>query len=122
MNEREYLRLKNVAEAEFRRKIEAIELVWRMTGGTSKNGPKTGDSSIGKGSLQQAMRYAVDLLAGEFTARDVESQMRANDPAFAANVKRASLSAALKRLADDKKIVLVEVGAGKRPSKYRKTQ
>jgi hypothetical protein len=120
MNEREYLRLKTVAEAEYRRKIEAIELVWRMTGGTGKSSQKNVDSSIGKGSLQQAILYAIDLLAGEFTVRDVEDQMRAANPTFAANVKRPSVSAALKRLADEKKIVSVEVGKGKRPSKYKK--
>jgi hypothetical protein len=120
MNEREYHRLKTVAEAEYRRKVEAIEMVWRMTGGTSKNGSKATGIPVEKGSLQQAIRYAIDLLMGDFTARDVEDQMRANDPEFASKVKRPSVSAAVKRLADDKKIVLIQVGKGKRPSKYRK--
>jgi hypothetical protein len=122
MNEREYLRLKGLAEVEFRRKIEAIETVWRMTGSnTSKNGAKSEGGSVAKGSLQKAIRYAIDLLSGEFTVRDIEDKMRASDPAFGAKIKRASLSAALKRIADDdKKIQLTEAGRGKRPSKYKK--
>jgi hypothetical protein len=120
MNLREYQRLKTEAEAEYRRKLEAIEMVWKLSGGDSKNGSSPHETSIGKGSLQQAIRYAIPYLTGEFTLREVEQQMKVHDPVFAAKVKRPSISGALKRMADDKEIVVVAAGSGKRASKYRK--
>ena len=38
MNRKEYERLKAEAQAEYRRKLEAIETVWRMTDGKNENG------------------------------------------------------------------------------------
>ncbi len=120
MNLREYQRLKTEAEAEYRRKLEAIEMVWKLSGGDTKNGSNSQATSIGKGSLQQAIRYALQQMSGEFTLREVEQQMKIHDPVFAAKVKRPSISGTLKRLADDREIVVVAPGSGKRASKYRR--
>jgi hypothetical protein len=126
MNYREYQRLKADAEAEYRRKIEAIETVWKLSGGAatvpSANGAKSNENGISKGSLQEAVRHAYKLLSGEFTHRDVYNQIIASDPIFAAKIKdkMPSLSGTLKRLADDQELVLVEAGKGKRASKYRR--
>jgi len=120
MNLREYQRLKAEAEAEYRRKLEAIEMVWKLSGGDSKNGSNPLETSIGKGSLQQAIRYALQQITSEFTLREVEQQMKIHDPVFAAKVKRPSISGALKRMADDKEIVVVAAGSGKRASRYRR--
>jgi hypothetical protein len=120
MNIREYERLKVEAAAEYRRKLEAIETVWRMSGGASQNDADAQATTLGKGSLHQAVKNAVQVISGEFTHRDVEKQIQVSDPAIAAKVKRPSLSSALKRLADEKEIVLVSAGRGKRASKYRR--
>ena len=120
MNQREYEKLKAEAAAEYRRKLEAIEVVWKMTGGLSKNGTSTDETPIGKGSLQQAVKHALQFITAEFTLRDVEKQIQATDSAFAAKIKRPSLSSTLKRLATDKEIVLVAAGSGKRASRYRR--
>jgi hypothetical protein len=126
MNYREYQRLKAEAEAEYRRKIEAIETVWKLSGGASPipstNGSRPNENGITRGSLQEAVRHAYKLLSGEFTHRDVYNQIVASDPIFAAKIKckMPSLSGTLKRLADDKELVLVEAGSGKRASKYRR--
>src|SRR5437879_1070823 len=120
MNQREYERLKGEAAAEYKKKLEAIDLVWRMSGGTSQNGSNPDVGHVGKGSLLQAVKQAVQFLTGEFTLRDVEKQIQATDSVFAAKIKRPSLSSTLKRLAEDKDIVLVAAGSGKRASKYRR--
>jgi hypothetical protein len=126
MNLREYQRLKAEAEAEYRRKLEAIETVWRLSGGpaliAAKNGSKSDENVLTKGALQEAARHAYKLLSGEFTHRDVFNKITATDPAFAALIKdkMPSLSGALKRMADDKELLLIEAGRGKRPSKYRR--
>jgi hypothetical protein len=121
MNQREYEKLRADAAAEYRRKLEAIEVVWKMTGGVSRNGTGADETPVGKGSLQQAVKDALQFISGEFSLRDVEKQIRATDSALAAKVKRPSLSSALKRLANERQIELVSVGKGKRPSKYRRT-
>jgi hypothetical protein len=126
MNYREYQRLKADAQGEYRRKIEAIETVWKLSGGEaitpSTNGTKSDENGISRGSLQQAVRNAYTYLSGEFTHRDVYNQIVASDPVFAEKIKdkMPSLSGTLKRMADDKELVLVEAGSGKRASKYRK--
>jgi hypothetical protein len=120
MNQREYDKLKADAAAEYRRKLEAIETVWRMTGGASPNGASADSTPIGKGALQQAVKNTLQFISGEFTLRDVEKQIQATDSALAAKIKRPSLSSALKRLASEKEIVLVTTGSGKRASKYRR--
>ena len=126
MNLREYQGLKAEAEAEYRRKLEAIEMVWKLSGGpgliAAKNGLKSDENGFSKGALQEAARHAYKLISGEFTHRDVFNKIAATEPAFAELIKdkMPSLSGALKRMADDKELVLVEAGRGKRASKYRR--
>jgi hypothetical protein len=129
MNIREYQKLKQEAQAEYRRKIEAIEMVWKLSGGSSASGTVSNPTanpnqdSITRGSLQQSVRIATKLLPGAFTARDVYNQIVITDPPFAEKIKSrmGSLSGTLKRLSDEKELVLIEVGSGKRPSKYKRT-
>lgn len=126
MNYKEYGRLKADAEAEYRRKIEAIEMVWKLSGGDaapvpSRNGRGNTDG-LTRGSLQEAVRKAYRLCVGEFTHRDVYSQIAVIDAEFAAKIKDklASVSGCLMRMVEDQELVLVEAGRGKRPSKYRR--
>jgi hypothetical protein len=126
MNYREYQRLKTDAENEYRRKLEAIETVWKLSGGLTPKGfaavADSNGTSLNKGSLQEAIRKAYKGLYGDFTHRDVYNQIATFDAAFAEKIKEklASLSGGLKRMADDGELVLVEPGSGKRASKYRK--
>jgi hypothetical protein len=126
MNYREYQRLKADAEAEYHRKIEAIEMVWKLSGGdaitpTIKDENTNGNGLI-RGSLQQAVRQAYKLEPGEFTHRDLFNRIAVLDPAFASKIKDklASVSGCLKRMVNEKELLLVEAGKGKRPSKYRR--
>jgi len=123
MNIKEYERLKADAQAEYRRKLEAIEMVWKMTDG--RNGASAGDSSsesVGKGALQDAVRSALPHIGGEFTLRHVYNQIVLDDPVLAEKIKDKlpSVSSVLKRMADDKELILVEAGSGKRASKYKR--
>jgi Fe2+ or Zn2+ uptake regulation protein len=120
MNQREYTRLKSVAEAEYRRKIEAIETVWKLSGGNRQNGAKLQETGVSNGSLRQAIAEVVLMLSGEFSVRDVQRHLTENSPEFA-EVKRPSISSVLKRMASDNEIALVTLGSGKRASSYRRT-
>jgi hypothetical protein len=123
MNRKEYERLKADAQNEYRRKLEAIETVWKMTDG--RNGASadvSSSESVGKGTLQEAVRNALPHIGGDFTLRHVYNQIVLDDPVLAEKIKdkMPSVSGALKRMADDKELILVEAGSGKRPSKYRR--
>jgi len=123
VNLKEYERLKADAQAEYRRKLEAIETVWKMSGGqngVTANSPQF--ARVGKGTLQEAVRAALPNIGGEFTLRNVYNQIVLDDPLLAERIKDRlpSISSALKRMADDHELVLVEAGSGKRPSKYRR--
>jgi hypothetical protein len=121
MNEREYNRLKSEIEAEYRRKLDALELVWKMSN-SSRNGTQAiqaVNGVVGKGRLLKAVRHSLTELRGDFTLHEVENQIRLVNPTLAATIKRPSLSSALKRLAKEGVIIVVSVGAGKKPSKYR---
>ena len=75
-----------------------------------------------RGSLQGAVRDALPHIGGDFTLRHVYNQIVLNDPVLAGKIKdkMPSISSVLKRMADDKELVLVEAGSGKRPSTYRR--
>jgi hypothetical protein len=123
MNRREYERLKAEAQAEYRRKLEAVETVWKMTDGRNGDSPVASPSeSIVKGTLQQAVKIALQRISGDFTLRHVYNQIVLEDPVLADKIKDKlpSVSSVLKRMADEKELILVEAGSGKRPSKYRR--
>jgi len=117
MREPEYKRLKRRIETEYHEKLAALDMVFRMSNSsTVKNGNQ--DTRKSKGAVPQAVRNALHKLSGEFTASEVEAQMKTDDPTT--NFKRASISSTLRRLAGDDEIVCTVEGKGKRPSKYRR--
>lgn len=125
MNHKEYERLKSDALADYKRKLDAIEMVWTLSGGKAISpAPKAQENGLSRGSLQNAVRQAVKMIFSEFTHRDVFNQIAVLDAEFAAKIKDklASVSGALMRMVEDKELVLVEAGRGKRPSKYRKIE
>lgn len=117
MKVREYNKLKDEAAGEYQRKLDAIETVWKMSGGVNTNGLET--PTQGRGALLTAARQALTVISGEFTVRDIERRIKTNNPSL--TVRRASLSSTLKRL--DKReglIKILERGSGKRPTRYQK--
>lgn len=120
MKEKEYRNLKTQIEAEYHRKVEALETIWQMAGGDANKLGSQPDKRFGKGSLLKAVRHALEQVKGEFTLRDVQEKIAFADSTFAATVKSASLSSTLKRLEKDRELEIVERGKGKRASKYRK--
>lgn len=120
MKEKEYRKLKTQIEAEYHRKIEALETVWQMSGEDATKAGNQPEKRFGKGSLLKAVRRALEQVKGEFTLRDIQEKIGLADSAFAATVKPASLSSTLKRLETDHELEIVERGRGKRASKYRK--
>ncbi len=113
MNEREYQRLRARIEREYREKLQALDTVWKMA---RQETAKASANGAAKGALLEGVRYVVPTLNGDFTLRDVERAMRT---AGLTVPKRASLSSALKRLAEGGELETVQPGKGKRASIYR---
>jgi hypothetical protein len=112
MHEREYRRLRATIEADYRKKLDALELIYGMAG---KNGASS--PALVKGVLAQAVVTAIQQAKGDFSVRDIEDTLKVIYPNLVS--KRASLSNTLKRL-EGREIELVEKGSGKRASKYRR--
>ena len=111
--------MKAEIEADYRHKMEALELVWNMARGANRNGAEAASATLGKGTLLKAVRPILSDLSGDFTLHDVMKKISLSNPSLAAKLKQPSLSSALKRLAEDGVITLVSRGSGKRASIYR---
>jgi len=117
VNEREYRRLLQQVEDEYRRKKDALEIVWKMTQTTS-NGHSVGEARMKRGTIEGLVRDVLAHMRGEFSPREVIERIN-QMPNVPAELDRSSVSSALKRLADDGVLEVTEVGKGKRASRYR---
>ena len=123
MNSRQYLRKRDEIEAECRKKIEALDTVFRMYDGDPDAAVKARakmmgapGAATGKGALRNAIRQVLPMMVGPFTSDKIWKKLRENSPEL--NAKPASVSSALLRMADGVGLELVERGKGKRPSQY----
>jgi len=115
MREREYLRLKRQIEAEYRQKLEALELVWKMSGKVAGRPER-----IARVALQQLVRaFLAEAQGDEFTVDEVFRYVRQQTPGVVLN--RASLSGILQRFVRNGELELVSRGKGSKPSRYRRT-
>lgn len=120
MNDREYRRLKHQIEAEYQQKIHALEMVWTMANRARRNETGVRSDRPRKGALLALVRNVLPQMRGEFTQHTVLEKLRENNQTM--DIKRASMSATLRKLSDDGEIELLELGSGKRPSRYRVKQ
>jgi hypothetical protein len=122
---REYQRLRDQIEDRYRRDLEALERVWQLAGGgeaptLSADAPadQSGAARFDHGQVERLVRVTVQKFGDEFTVHQVREYIRRQRPEFA-GVPRASISSALRRLAASGRLIVVEQGVGKRPSRYR---
>ena len=115
MNEKEYLRLKRQIRDEYVEKTKALDMVRHMASdrkgnGTSKPGRK--------GEVREVVKRAVNTLIEVFNQNDVLAAAQQNDPNII-GLNRVSVASALRRLAAERILEIVEAGKGKRATKYR---
>jgi hypothetical protein len=132
MDRAEYQQLKQRAETEYRENVNAIERVWAMsqvadpsTNGAADSPPRPRrpytrrkKAGAGKGALIKAVRTAIDELEGKFTFRQVHEAILNRNRSLV--VKRTTLKATMKRLADAGELVIVTQGIGRRATVYLK--
>ena len=116
MQEREYCRLKRQIQDDYTKKLEALDLVWSLsTGGQEPPALSPKDiQRAANGDGQSTISQALAYMPEEFTTKDVCDWLATN----ASNVDRTTVSHSLKRM---KGLELIEIGRGKRSSRYRKT-
>ncbi len=118
MNEREYNRLKQQIEADYKRKLEALELVWQMARETD-NAVENREKTAKAGTLMGAIRSVLPIVNGEFDINTIISLVEETHPNIKKPINPTSVSGSLKKLERSGRIVLTEAGAGKRPNMYR---
>lgn len=118
MHQREYDRLKKRIEAEYREKLGALDLVWKMAGNSGST--KVRATPL-ESSLVDSVRRALDQITGSFTIKTVSEGCAAILPDgkwFAGT----SVSVILKRMADDGQLTIIERGRGRKATIYEKTK
>lgn len=132
MNRDDYQRLRQQIEEDYRRKMEALELVWHLANekgavpatpdATTSEDPTDLDLGVQpvKGELQKAIQDAIRDLKRPFTVSDVEDKLRAQRPDLL--IRRSSISSALQRMAAAEcgSLEVVQLGAGQRPNIYER--
>lgn len=115
----EYLKLKQRIEADYRKKLDALELVWKMSDAVNgKLGSQTAPLLQGrtKGRLVRAVREFIQKATSEFAISDIQTALL-RDHSELGEVRRQSIATALRR---QKGIEIVSAGKGRTEAKYRK--
>lgn len=129
MNERDYLKLKNKLDAEYKHKLDALNTVFMMAGGNlktvGKSSPAQGKVEGGgqitrRGNLAKSIiKLLPELGSRHFTVGEVHSQLVTRNPGE--EFKESSTSSALVRMAAevDGPVETVTAGKGRRATVYR---
>ena len=119
MRESEYVKLKQRIEADYRKKLDALELVWKMSGAANgKPGHQVAAPLEGrtKGQLVRAVREFIQNASSEFAISDIQTALLRGHPDLG-EVRRQSITIALRR---QESIEIVSLGKGRTEAKYRK--
>jgi hypothetical protein len=114
VREAEYHRLKCQALAEYHKKLEAIETVWKLAGVKDKSGKPAAANK--RSGLTHEVRQIVQSTRGNFTLRDIETALKKADPKRP--IRLPSLSTILLRLSGDSVIKIVTPGVGRQATVY----
>lgn len=115
MDYSEYKRLKDSIESEYKKKLEALEMVWHMSQVQPSEAGNVDEKQ--KISVSDAIRKVIDGLSGEFSADDVQQGLK--DHGFEIK-ERVQITNTLHRLMRIKEIEVARKGVGRTGSTYRK--
>jgi hypothetical protein len=147
MRREEYLELREKIEARYKRDIEALERVWIIANehSESKASPETIREVVEQAATTPeqesetasndqnrevrrfSLRREIEALLPEFapdediTQGEVRRRLGQRFPGYEDFMKSASVSSALRRIAQSDDLVLVSVGSGSEPNRYRRS-
>lgn len=117
MDYAQYKKFKEEIEADYKKKKEALELLWSMY--QKSNGAvafEEGNSRGSEGSISDAIRKVLSGITGNFSVGDIQQGLIDYG---VKGVERLSITNTLHRLYRRKEIAVVEKGQGRRASVYR---
>lgn len=124
MNYAEYLKLKKDIENEYKRNLEALELIWKRSQSVFV-ASQQGDNPELPGMpseqpLSEATRLVISQMNKDFNADEVEQALRDHNYNDGKPINRVSLTNTLHRLFRRGEIELVRKGRGRISSTYKK--
>ncbi|MBZ5526078.1 MAG: hypothetical protein LAP21_27980 [Acidobacteriia bacterium] len=124
MKEREYTRLRERLEEDYRRDLESLDRVFRLSGGdpqalAKSSGQVKRGKKVDRGALSQAIDEVLPKFgSADFTAADIYQEIQRRHPDM--ELKESSVSSAVVRLAeDDGPLTVVSQGKGRRASIFK---
>jgi len=122
MTERDYLKLKKQFLDDYHRKLAALEVIWEESS-NGKKPPKEQSDLTGQSAAERGQSAAavIEFLqhwdrTKPFSTRDVEDWIR-REKGSPAN--RTTITHKLRRLANERHVVILQSGRGKRASTYQ---
>jgi hypothetical protein len=127
MKERDYLRKRQELQSEYKKKIDALETVWKLFNPEiplpyDVDPEEEGSSSLGwtfEISKKRAVQHAAQALEGEFSTDDVRKALQAMNPAWSNGINDAQLSSIVARAAAAGKLEIVRSKVGRSQAIYR---
>jgi len=129
MKRRDYLRKRAELDAEYKQRIEALEIVWRMFNADESLPTVESARDIEDDALQwpfeisrrDVVRQAIATISGSFTAKDVRSALKSLNNDWSERLDDNQLSSLVARLADKKEIGVLKAKSGREPAVYTVT-
>jgi len=116
MNYEEYAKLKEELEAEFKKKMEALEMVWKMCQ-KSTGTAELKNNNRAYGHIAVAIRKVLETTTVDFSVDYIMDALKAHD----IKVGRLVITNTLHRLARRGELEVVQKGKGRIASIYRKS-
>ncbi len=121
MKESEYNKLKREIEADYKTKLNALELIWKMAGEKKSRKLTSANITNGKKKLTKCVSEVLEKHSGKFTATMVANWVRESNAAMK-EINIPSISNILKRMVDDDEIQVDVFGKGRNPFIYKKEE
>lgn len=107
------------ATARLEAKLRALAVVRDLS--ERRDTPNAGISTAGnQNNLHEMVRDAIQAIEGDATLQTVMAWVEAANPDLRDTIKPKSVSTALRRLAENGVLEVVDQGSGRRPTTYRK--
>ena len=111
----QYKQLKDEIEIDHKKKLEALEMVWRMC--QKQNGSSASSVEHFGSTTSDAVRRVVEGLANDFTANDIVQGLKDHS---VKGVQRIAITNTIHRLCRRGELEVVKKGRGRMAGVYRK--
>ena len=115
MDYAQYKQLKDEIEIDHNKKLEALEMVWRMC--QKQNGSGASGTEHSGSTASDAIRRVIEGLANDFSANDIQQGLKDHS---VKGIQRIAITNTIHRLCRRGELEVVKKGKGRMPGVYRK--